>query len=243
MMKLWRLVLFKPVIFNDKVAYRIVRANSVGDDTVLVPETQEICDNNERVSTVFLEESLTSQLEISVPPEHQKRDGDDISTIIENKLRSYFESIGKRFMKIENHLTGISSSKSTTEPGNVNDKFYTDMLKDRISEPEKQLSKKNAVIDFLTSQFITKPLHKSTNKNISHNNNNQITNGNNKYNHHDAPVEKSSNDKGRKEVITIGDSMLNNINIRGLSKSKKVEVLNVPGATSSDIVGKIDDVF
>ena len=34
-------------------------------------------------------------------------------------------------MKIENHLTGINISKSTTEPGNVNDNFYADMLKNR----------------------------------------------------------------------------------------------------------------
>ena len=62
-------------------------------------------------------------------PEHQKRDDDNTSTITEDKLRSYFESIEKRFMKIEKHLTGISSSKSTTEPGNVNDNFKKDMLK------------------------------------------------------------------------------------------------------------------
>ena len=80
------------------------------------------------------------------------------------------------------------------------------MLKNRISELEKQLSEKNAVIDFLTSQFITKPLNTSTN-NISGNNNQQITNGNNKYNHHDTPVEKSINDKARKKVIIIDDSM------------------------------------
>ena len=56
-------------------------------------------------------------------------------------------------------------------------------------------------------------------------------------------MKKSINDKTRKEVIIIGDSMLNNINNRGLSKSKKVEVLNFQGATSSDIIGKIDDVL
>ena len=56
-------------------------------------------------------------------------------------------------------------------------------------------------------------------------------------------MEKSINDKARKEVIIIGVSMLNNINSCGLSKSKKVEVLNSPGATSNDIVGKIDDVL
>ena len=144
--------------------------------------------------SVFLEESLTSQLESLTRLEHQKRNDDNISTIIENKLRLYFESIEKCFMKIENHLTGISSSKSTTEPGYVNDNFYTDMLKNQISELEKQLSEKNTVIDFLTSQFITKPLDTSTN-NISDNNNHQITNGNNKYNHHDTLMEKSKQEK------------------------------------------------
>ena len=72
------------------------------------------------------------------------------------------------------------------------------MLKNWILELEKQLSEKNAVTDILTSQLITKPLDTSTNKNISDNNNHQITNGNNKYNHHDTPMEKSINGKARK---------------------------------------------
>ena len=37
--------------------------------------------------------------------------------------------------------------------------------------------------------------------------------------------------------------MLNNINSNGLSKSKLVDVLNFPGATSSDVLTKIDDVL
>ena len=87
---------------------------------------------------------------------------------------------------------------------------------------EKQLSEKNAIIDFLTSQFITKPLDTSTNKNISDNNNHQITNGNNKYNHHDTPVEKLINGKARKEVLIIGDSMLNNMNGGGYQNRKRL---------------------
>ena len=35
----------------------IVRTDPVGDDTVLIPETQENDGNNEHDSTVFLEES------------------------------------------------------------------------------------------------------------------------------------------------------------------------------------------
>ena len=56
-------------------------------------------------------------------------------------------------------------------------------------------------------------------------------------------MEKLINGKAIKEVIIIGDSMLNNINSRRLSKSKMVEILNFSGATSNGIVGKIDDVL
>ena len=37
--------------------------------------------------------------------------------------------------------------------------------------------------------------------------------------------------------------MLKNINNRGLSKSKKVEALNYPGLTGSNIANKKDDVL
>ena len=37
--------------------------------------------------------------------------------------------------------------------------------------------------------------------------------------------------------------MLNNINSRGLSKSKKVSVSNFPGATSDDILAEVEDTL
>ena len=37
--------------------------------------------------------------------------------------------------------------------------------------------------------------------------------------------------------------MLNNVNSRGLSKSKKVEVSNFPGPTNTDIFNKMDDIL
>ena len=148
--------------------------------------------------------TMNMSVESLTLPEHQKSDNANISAVIENKLCWYIKSIETHFMKIENNLTGISSSKSTTETGNENDDFYTGMLKNRILELATQLSEKN--------------LDTSTNKNISDNTNNKITNGNNKYNYHDTPMEKSINYKARKEVIIIGDSKLNNINSWGLSK-------------------------
>ena len=56
--------------------------------------------------------------------------------------------------------------------------------------------------------------------------------------HEERDLEDLSN-----KVVIIGDSMLNNINSRGLSKSKEVDVLNFPGATCSDVLTKIDDVL
>ena len=55
-------------------------------------------------------------------------------------------------------------------------------------------------------------------------------------------IAKSSDDR-TKNVIIIGDSMLNNVNSHGLLKSKKVEVLSFPGATSTDIVNKMVDIL
>ena len=56
--------------------------------------------------------------------------------------------------------------------------------------------------------------------------------------HEEKGIEDLSN-----KIVVIGDSMWNNINSRGLSKSKEVDVLSSLGATSSDVLTKIDDVL
>ena len=120
----------------------------------------------------------------------------------------------------------------------------TGLLKNRISELEKQLADKNAIIEFLSAQIISKPpdkTRKDSSDNYRHRSNDNdrlVTNGNNQ---DDASNEKSSNDGRSKEVIVTGDSMLNNVNSRGLLKSKKV--INFPGATSTDIVENIDKIL
>ena len=65
----------------------------------------------------------------------------------------------------------------------------------------------------------------------------------NKDNNNDSPHEEKGIEDLSNKVVIIGDSMLNNINSRCLSKSKEVYVLNFPGATSSDVLTKIDDVW
>ena len=47
----------------------------------------------------------------------------------------------------------------------------------------------------------------------------------------------------RKNVVVNGDSMRNGVDEKGLSKSHNVKVKNYPGATSEDILDKIDDLL
>ena len=46
----------------------------------------------------------------------------------------------------------------------------------------------------------------------------------------------------KKKAIVIGDSMVNNINKRGLSKSNKVLVKDFPGSTSEKILEDMDEI-
>ena len=114
--------------------------------------------------------------------------------------------------------------------------LHVDILKNRILELEKQLPEKNTTIDFLTKQLVANSDDISKSK-CSHN----ITDRNriNKDKNIDSLHEEKGIEDLPNKVVTIGDSMLNNINSRGLSKSKKVDVLNFPGATSSDVLAKM----
>ena len=61
------------------------------------------------------------------------------------KFRSSLDLTEKRFLKIEDDIIGLSYSKSTVNSNSrdtSNDNFYTGLLKNRISELEKQLADK-----------------------------------------------------------------------------------------------------
>ena len=45
----------------------------------------------------------------------------------------------------------------------------------------------------------------------------------------------------KKQIIIVGDSLLNGINEKGLSKNHSVKVNIIPGGTSHVILGKLDD--
>ena len=175
-----------------------------------VPETQE--DNSHVVQNDVIEDrnccTETGVIEDSQTPLDDQQIS-NILTIIEN-FRSSLEAVEIRFMKIEDHMIGLSNPISATNPNTTQGNFYTNLLKSRISELEKQLADKNAIVDFLSAQIISTP--PDLQKNKSH-----IDQVNNKSDYDGLPLKKSSDDR-TKNVIIIGDSMLNNVNSPGLSK-------------------------
>ena len=92
----------KSVIFSSKVAFRIIRANSNADDTIIVPETQE--GNSYVVQNDILEDKNCCRETGVIEDSQNPPDDQQISnTIIEN-FRSMLEAAEKRFMKIEDHI-------------------------------------------------------------------------------------------------------------------------------------------
>ena len=115
-----------------------------------------------------------------------------------------------------------------------------ELLKSRVSTLEKQQAEKDAIIDFLLNQKVqngivnTTFISKVSNFGIQHDK--KPMNSNFKNPNNEEKQEK-------KKIVVAGDSVLNGVNEKGLSKSHNVKVKNYPGATSEDILDKIDDLL
>ena len=156
----------------------------------------------------------------------------EMTSALERKFEPFSESIESRLLNIEKHIIGARDSH-TKKIGddNSDNAFCFNLLKNRLSELERQITEKDAIINFLSTQLVNKNLSGDPRANKSVNDHNysfqervdNIVNNN-------LPLVQDNNNNNKKEksknVIIIGDSMLNNINSRGLSKSKKVSVSN-----------------
>ena len=234
----------KSIIFKGKKPYRVVKTDSF-DTTILVPDTQTGNSEDERTdndtTTIFPEESTTENNIV------EKRE-ESISVLIENKFSFLIQSIEKD--NIEDKIIGfqnVNLPRNSVNPTTPENNLYVELLKNRISDLEKQLTEKNVIINLLTTQLVAKSQDTSVHNNIQNNKHEKGTRINNGDKVDDVPlkrsINKTSNNKTSNNVVVIGDSILNNINARGLSKSKKFDVLNFPGATSSDIVNDINEVL
>ena len=128
--------------------------------------------------------------------------------------------------------------------GNKGNCFVLDLFKNRISQLEKEISKKDEIISFLTEQLSVKnaftvPLQNQSPERRSANNNSL-----NDSIESEVPREEAHTielNKKRK-VVVAGDSFLNGINEKGLSRDHQVMVKNFPGGTPEKILGQIEDL-
>ena len=70
------------------------------------PAQEVDCPDEENNETVTIEDTKISS-------EHRRSSNDNMSVVLE-KFRSSLEAIGKRFLKIEDHLIRLSYSEPTT---------------------------------------------------------------------------------------------------------------------------------
>ena len=113
-----------------------------------------------------------------------------------------------------------------------NSVFVINLLKDRISLLERQLIEKNSIIDFLVKHQMLSVATCSgvdcENKVLNSESAEVVKNGS---------LPNDNIGKGdRKKVIILGDSLLNGINEKGLSKRHDVKIVNKPGATSERLL-------
>ena len=120
-------------------------------------------------------------------------------------------------------------------------------MKNHLSELECQITEKDAIINFLSNELVNKNLNGDSrvNKTVKDHKNSFQERTDNIVNNI-LPLVKHNNYNKKekyKNAVIIGDSMLNNINSRGLSKSKKVSVSNFPSGTSKDILDEVEDIL
>ena len=109
---------------------------------------------------------------------------------------------------------------------------------------EKELKQKGTVIKFLTKKLVEdncQVVSKGINANVS-----LVQSNDSEESSDDSKMIKNScngaNEQCKKrKIIIAGDSLLNGINEKGLSKNHSLKVNNIPGGTSDVILDKLDD--
>ena len=79
---------------------------------------------------------------------------DEIISTLEKKFETFSESIERRLLNIEEQIIGARDSRiEKIGDDNSDNAFCLNLLKNRISELERQIIEKDAVINFLSNQL------------------------------------------------------------------------------------------
>ena len=125
---------------------------------IIVPETQ-VNDTqlNDSDATEAIEEGNASTIEETVVGTPAHTLNDEINSALEKKFETFSESIESRLLNIEEQIIG-SRDSHIDEIGDLNsdNAFCFNLLKNRLSELERQIIEKSAIINFLSNQFVNK---------------------------------------------------------------------------------------
>ena len=99
--------------------------------------------------------------------------------------------------------------------------------------------KKDAIIDYFTKQlFASKSNSLNDKTNLQKDNTNEAKK--NKTAHDKTRTQGNNGSNSKRKVAVTGDSMLHDINERGLSKHQNVKIQNFPGGTTETILDKVE---
>ena len=118
-------------------------------------------------------------------------------------------------------------------------------MKDRISSLENELKSKDAIIEYLTKPLLSSNSKKHQMKNDKCNLNETFNGDKSFYDNESSEESNMDKDKTieqKKKVFITGDSMMNGIHEKGMSKNYRVKVNNFPGGTSATILENIDQL-
>ena len=160
------------VLFNGKNSYRIVEN---GENTMIVPETQlndtQLNDVDTRQAISQERNALTIEETVVGTPAHMLND--EIISTLEKKFETFSESIESRLLNIEEQIIDARDRRIEKKgDDNSDNAFCFNLLKNRISELERQIIEKDAVINFLSNQLLNKNLNggSSVNKTVNDHN-------------------------------------------------------------------------
>ena len=150
-----------------------------------------------------------------------------------------------KFEELEIALQNISGKNNANYT--KNSPLLLEILKYRISNLEKELIEKDAIVNFLLKQKSeTNNNTSSVNKAVTENdeiletkrgNSSSSTNSKQKRETQTEPSNK------KKKIVLTGDSLVNGISEKGLTVNHKVKIVKFPGATSEMILEKLDDII
>ena len=137
-----------------------------GENTMIVPETQL---NDTQLNDADTTEAISEERNALT---HMLND--EIISTLEKKFETFSESIESRLLNIEEQIID-ARDRHIEKRGddNSDNAFCLNLLKNRISELERQIIEKDAVINFLSNQLVNKNLNGDSgiNKTVNDHNN------------------------------------------------------------------------